>query len=383
MIKRIIACLLAAFMLLSTCGCISMLNSEYESVSKHIESSGAVPADSSIPRISDIDELESAILSMVKSHLTAFKVRFENYNGNPEEDTDAACMNVAGKTPLGAYAVSSISGKVNKVISYYQADISIVYKKNPQQIISIIDGTTTDFIDDRIKDALVNSKEELAVRTSLEEVDTEYFIKAVRRMAFQKGANVSVIPTASVAFYPEDVEEHIAELTLTYPFPADQLNNMRESLNSSIQDTVKKITSDSTASDAEMLLDLFRDFSDRIERVSSEEAQDIDNTAYGAYVSGRGTDLGISLAFKIACTQMGFDCYVADGLFKGTKHYWNIVKIDDDYYNCDLYRAGERSIAECIFRSDAEISREYWWDTDAYPKCNGKLNYFIVSGFFE
>jgi len=184
----------------------------------------------------------------------------------------------------------------------------------------------------------------------------------------------------SVHFYPEESEEHIADITLIYPFSNDQLENMRHTLDTVTSNEVNLITEDS---DAKALIALFKSLSNKVERVSAEDATDIDNTAYGAYLNGKATDLGISLAFKLVCSKMGFECYVVDGRYKSVDHYWNIVKIDGNYYNCDPYRAGERSIAECIFRSDAEISREYWRDSEAYPECNGELNYFIVTGTAE
>ena len=171
--KRIIARLLIVAALLGSCGCSSILNADYESISKHVESTSTV-SDSSTPRVSNIDELENAILSMIKSRLTTAKIRFDDYNGDPETDTSTACAEIANETPLGAYAVYYISSSVNKIISYYQAEITIIYKKTPTQINSIVDGITTEFIDERIKDAMVNLKDNIAIRTSLENVDTAY-----------------------------------------------------------------------------------------------------------------------------------------------------------------------------------------------------------------
>lgn len=375
-IKKIPALALAAAIFLCSCGCSSMLNAEYESVSKHVESAPVI-SDQSVPGVSSLDELEDAILNMIKSRLTTAKLRFEDYNGDPETDTAVACAEVANETPLGAYAVYYISGSVNKNISYHQAEITIIYKKTLKQINSIVYGATTDIIDEKLKTAMTELTDSLAIRTSLGGVDSTYFEQSARRIAFKSGSDIFIIPTVSAHFYPDAAADHIADVSLTYPLPYERLYRMRTDLDTAISGDARLIDE---PSEAKTLVAIFERLSDRVERVLPNDAASIDDTAYGAYVNGKASPLGVALAFKLACNKNGLECHVVDGRFGGADHYWNIVKIDGSYYNCDVYRAVEAGISDCIFRSDADFELEYWHDSGAYPECSGELTYSSVTG---
>lgn len=69
-----------------------------------------------------------------------------------------------------------------------------------------------------------------------------------------------------------------------------------------------------------------------IEYVRSAE---MNQSAYSALVNGRTVCAGYARAFQYIMQQLGVPCYYCVG-YAGEDHAWNIIKLEEDYYNVDL-----------------------------------------------
>ena len=378
--KKIIAFLLIICAVLSFSGCNFILNGEYEYSSEHSENTTAIISDTGTSIVSNYDELTDSIMEMIESSTTIGKVRFHSYEGDPKEDTVQACMEVANDTPLGAYAVYYINSSLNKIVSDYQAQINITYKKTPKQINAIISSNSAHSIQEALKDALIIRTDSIAIETSLDGIDTDFINRLAKDIYYDTGSNIPILPEITASSYPEASIKKIVEITFNYPFTKDYMDRMNADFLTAVND-IRLASTD--PDEAKQLLKIFENLSASVERCPSENALYIDNTAYGALVEGRASDIGMATAFKYLANRMGYECYTVAGRLKSVDHYWNIVKVGDHYYHCDPYNAEEKSVAACFLRTDAEISREYWWEAEEYKVCDGDLNYFIVSEIYE
>jgi len=72
-----------------------------------------------------------------------------------------------------------------------------------------------------------------------------------------------------------------------------------------------------------------------MEMVEYDETADMNQSAYSALVPGRSVCAGYSRAFQYLMQQLGVPCYYCTGT-SGEDHAWNIIKLDDTYYNVDV-----------------------------------------------
>lgn len=61
---------------------------------------------------------------------------------------------------------------------------------------------------------------------------------------------------------------------------------------------------------------------------------EMNQSAYSALVNGRTVCAGYARAFQYLMQQLGVPCYYCTG-YAGENHAWNIVRLDDGYYNVD------------------------------------------------
>lgn len=111
-----------------------------------------------------------------------------------------------------------------------------------------------------------------------------------------------------------------------------------------------------------------------IERIEYEKGADKNQSAYSALVEGKSVCAGYARAYQYLMQRLGIPCYYCTG-FAGTDHAWNIVALDDGYYNVDLtwddtpggeydyFNRTDSDYAETHARRDLSVN---------LPKCEGE-----------
>ena len=61
----------------------------------------------------------------------------------------------------------------------------------------------------------------------------------------------------------------------------------------------------------------------------------LDQSAYSGLVNNKTVCAGYARSFAYIMTKMGVPCYLCTG-YAGEAHGWNIIKLEDDYYNVDV-----------------------------------------------
>ena len=112
-----------------------------------------------------------------------------------------------------------------------------------------------------------------------------------------------------------------------------------------------------------------------IERVSYNSGAEMNQSAYSALVNGQTVCAGYARAFQYLLQQLGIPCYYCTG-YAGEAHAWNIVALDDGYYNVDATwdDSGEGRY-DYFNKTDTDYANNHIrQELSIYlPSCNGSL----------
>ena len=107
--------------------------------------------------------------------------------------------------------------------------------------------------------------------------------------------------------------------------------------------------------------------------VTYDLTADMNQSAYSALVNGKSVCAGYARAYQYLLQQLGIPCYYCTG-YSGGNHAWNIVKLDDGYYNVDVTWDDSDTIRYDYFnKTDADFaSTHVRQNLSVYlPACNG------------
>ena len=115
----------------------------------------------------------------------------------------------------------------------------------------------------------------------------------------------------------------------------------------------------------------------------------IKHTAYAAIVDKQTVCDGYAKAFKILLDEENIDCIVVSGIANDEPHAWNIVKLEDEYYNVDvtsdvLNAEGNKHIIHRYFNvSNDRIRTTHSFDNlYTYPECKSEeYNFYIFNNY--
>lgn len=380
--RKLIAVSLAMAMLL--CGCGSLLQKEYVTVVPHTEQYEAVE-DTDVLTVENFAGLKNAILSFVEAGMEYGVIRVSNYDGDITEDVTSAAYEVARNDPLGAYAIDYLTHDYSRIVSYYELHFYITYRRSTEDIQAIKRVYNNNEAREEMTNLIAEVGETVALRYSYyNETDFDLLTKQIRESEPELDLGE---PQVTAELYPESGVQRIAELNFSYSVPTEQLLEMRESMAEQVDDVNSAISA--AASDELKAYRLFKWLTDHVqmegavEEPAEEETQDaFADTAYGALVQRKASPRGFAMAYLALCESMGIECQIVYGRRNGYDHYWNIIKLGEDYYHVDACSAAEYGFGGFLLRDDDMVS--YRWEREEYPECSGQLTYYdVVPGFAE
>lgn len=370
--KRVIAALMAALILIIS-GCAAIIEGEYSSSTPH--QTGAVSSSQTAEAIveaSNSAELQEALLFFVENYIEYGKIKF-TYDGDIDEELSAACIDVSNNTPIGSYAVYYISYNLNKIVSYYEADVSITYKRGQNEVSSIAYPEDSAELEATLLDTMANHRNEYSFYSLNAAFSPETLTGIIEELYYSNPASITYLPKAVISTYPEDNYPCIFEVVFSYPYSRDQTTSRAESITSRVNEILDK-TSELT--DEEPVLSFAHALNELVDFDYEREALDDYSpwyntyTAYGALVMQRATGEGFAMALKLLCDASDIECYVVRGRLNNVSHSWNIVRLQSGelyHIDCSMYD-GEGD----VFYNDSEMAQTHWWDTAAYPACSGE-----------
>lgn len=370
---RLAALLLAGALLLS--GCAAMTERDYLSIQPHKDALSA-GNDPSVFRVENYTELGEAIHGMVEAGVEHGVVHLSNYaprsaKGDVEADLADACAEVAQRDPLGAYAVDFIKHDKAYIVSYYEANIYITYRRTPEQVKSIVSVTGTSAVRTEIQEALSGFSAEKVLRISYFAEDAAAIRDLVRQAYYASPLFALGMPEIEVDIYPSDERYtgalRIVEISLTYPEDQETLRKQAQALAQragGLSGVTQGLGGEVSARAIDLLL------KSDVTYLSPEQKDGPQrrNTAYAALVEGTADSEGLALAYQLLAEQEGLESYVVSGAVGDTPHFWNIVGLPDGEY-----RHVDVTAEEGVGLSDADlVALGYRWDRSAYRACGAQ-----------
>lgn len=312
-------------------GCSSLLNRPYVMVEPHVEQP-TVAGDSSTIQVSTYSELVNAVLFLVSQGTEQGVIQLTDYRGDVEEDLNRACVEVAKDDPLGAYAVDFIKNSYTRVLTTYEAVISITYRRTKEQVQNIVNVTSTSAIRKEVSEALAAYQPELVLRVGYFTGDQESVAALVRQAYYDAPAAAMGMPECTVALYPETGTQRIVEILLSYPEDPEVMQEKSTQLQEEL-DALTAPLRPQQYSSVERLSMLFG----LLPRAVTY-SPDGGSTAWDAIV-GKGADSeGLALAFQLLAGKLEVGSTLVEGTLKGEVHFWNRLSDDGGTHYVDLTR---------------------------------------------
>ncbi|MCR4924486.1 MAG: hypothetical protein K5931_10815 [Lachnospiraceae bacterium] len=110
-----------------------------------------------------------------------------------------------------------------------------------------------------------------------------------------------------------------------------------------------------------------------IDNVDYQLSSAMNQSAYSALVNGSTVCAGYSRAMQYVMQELGIPCYYCTG-YAGENHAWNIVALDDGYYNVDVtWDDNDSGRYDYFNKSDSDYAKNHVRrELSVYlPPCNG------------
>ncbi|MEG2421407.1 MAG: hypothetical protein RSB55_07640 [Oscillospiraceae bacterium] len=359
--KRILTLFLAG-MLLLTSGCASLLNRSFLSVTPHVEHEVA-GTDPSILRVETYRSLVSAVQYCVSRGASGSEIRLYDYTRDVEKDLTAACLEVIQNDPLAAYAVDYMKHTVTRILSYYKVDLSIIYRRTPEQIGSIVNATGSSAIRAELSETLAEFRPEAVLRIGDFSEDAAYIQGLVSEAYRDTPSAAFGEPSCHITLYPDRGKQRIVELTLTYPQEVTQLKEKSVQMQAAAQKIVDEVSRAGTENLTERLFAALR------KKAAYRTDTATCGIPYGALVEGAADSQGLALGLALLQETADLPHTVAAGRDKNDKpRYWNIVITPEGPRHLDPTRSTYETFTDAEF-----YQMGFRWDAGYYPACGDPI----------
>ncbi|WP_251449002.1 hypothetical protein [Vermiculatibacterium agrestimuris] len=347
--KGLLALILAACLPLT--GCSAMLERSYEAGQRHEEKPVTAEGSSGL-RVENYRELVSAVLYLVSQGQEEGTIQLYDYDGEVESDLTRACLEVATEDPLGAYCVDYIKHESSRVVSYYQAKLSISYRRTQEEIRSMVNVTGSGAIRAELQEALTNFSDQVVLRVAYFAEDEASILALARQAYYDTPAAALGMPQVEIGLYPDSGRERVVEILLTYSEGAEELRRKSARL---------------AAAGAEFVYPWDMDREAAVRQAAAEvcyhSGYDPQGgvTAYAALVEGAANDEGLALAYSLVCRELErVTCEIVEGAWQGEPHFWNEVRFSQgEPLYLDLSRFTE--LSSTLYTADEMADMGYRW----------------------
>ncbi len=356
--------------LLMLVGCTSLLEREYVTATPHSDTPQAA-GESDALRVESYQELMNALLYLVNLGEESGTLRLYGYDSETAKaDLTSACLEVSEEVPLGAYRVSYLQFDLATIVSYQEADITILYRPETLSVEDIQAAIGPSAIRDVFARGLEQFQREMVFYVNYFDGDEAELEELLWRAYYEVPGSALGRPEVMIQFYPHTGTQRIAEVKLAYRSnQAVQLyyQNM-------LAECVTQLVEERVAAGGGDLLDLCCLV---LEQGGLSESG---STAYNALVGGGATSEGLSLALALLCEEQGIHCSVVQGTVNGVDHFWNVVMtpwgyrhVDLSTFELELWQETEAEEVSGPFFSDrTALEAGYSWNRNLLPLCGAQ-----------
>lgn len=357
-----VLCVLVA-MLLSGC---SLFDASYEVIEDYTPIVQETASESERIIVRNISSLKQAIRTLITNGATEGKILFDSaYEGDPNVDMSKACWQVRTQDALCAYCVENISFGLTKIVTYYEAQLSISYTEFAEQYGSIQHLPYSTGIEQLILDAILAGNTSLVILVDRSSYTAEEVENLASQVYRKYPSSAPREPFTSVNMFSGANMQRLYEINMRYGMTANELELRRSQL-------ARKVPfSHAERLDPDETQRAYLAYS-YIRRNCTIESKGTNSTVYNALIEHAADSEGIALAYVELCRQMNLECQIVYGQRDWTSHCWNIVQIDGDYYHVDAAYDGEERSRDSFLGKDESFWVRYRWDMSSYPACSGE-----------
>ena len=371
--KKLIALLLLCAVLPGLAGCGSIFEKEYVHISEYSIPEQSKPSSDGKQTVRNIAALKQAILNIVYSESGQGSISFDaSYEGDAVEDMASACWQVRTQDAMCAYCVDNIAYELNKIVNFYEAELSVTYSSVIQEADGIVRMQYATGLDEELRKAFAHGKKKLALLISRSSYNAESMTALVEDYYRDNPYLAPSMPVVEVNMFSGSAMQKLYEINFGYDIHDRELRVRRNEMQ-----TIKPFESMAVEELSQMEKALLA--CDYLVNNCVYNGENAGNSIYSALVEKNADSEGLSYAYVELCRQLGLDCRMISGQQNWQDHWWNIVKVDDEYYHLDLSLCMDGEYEDGFLLNDQTIWNTHRWDVSSYPVCDGELIYGDVN----
>ena len=370
--KRSAAILLLICLMISLCGCGSIFEKEYVSVTDSIAPQEGESDNAERYSVSNMTELKKALIGMVYGGAPGGNIAFDaSYSGDAAADMENACWQVRTQDSLCAYCVRDISYEMEKIVNYYESTVTIDYTSYAAELSSIVQLPYAVGLEDILATAMEENRSRVTILIGASSYSVEN-MKSLILDLYRENPTVCVRePQLTVFMYSGAGRQRLYEINFHYGMAEDEVIRCKSQLKN--LDVVSNLDAEGL-DEVQGALAACRYLTENC--VYSETAK---ASCYDALILRESDSEGLALAFVEMCHQLGIECRIVYGQMGGSDHCWNIIRIDGDFYHVDVSRCYDGDYADGFLLDDESMWNDYRWNISNYPACTGELRYADVA----
>ena len=366
--KKFLTAATIVFCCLLLVGCGSVFEKEYVSVTDYTPPAQAENSAGERVTVRNMAELKKAIIGMVYEGAAGGSIAFDpNYDGVAPDDMESACWQVRTQDALCAYCVRDMSYEIEKIVNYYESNVSIDYTSYAAELSSIIQLPYSVGLQDILSSAMEENRTRVTLLINTSSTTAEN-VKTIALDLYRKNPTLCVRePQLTVYMYSGSGRQRLYDVNIRYGMAEDELIRCKSQMKN--LDVVSNL-------DAAGLDDLHAAFAAcRYLTDNCELNENAPGSCYDALIRFESSSEGLALAYVEMCHQLGLDCRIVYGQFGGADHCWNVVRLDEDWYHVDVSRCYDGEYAAGFLLNDEQMWNDYRWIISSYPACAGDLSY--------
>lgn len=365
--RRFAALFLIFCLLLCLTACNSIWGKDDSlSVRPHVEQSLPEPAPTEEEQptvVTNRNELRGAVLSFIRDWTEQGTILVRDYDGDISADLTETMRYATQEDPVGAFAVDYTDYELRGTAQEGTISLRIVFRRSAAEIDAIVtvNGNSSAFL--KIQQALANYDTALTLR--IRNYEPTDFAADIRTYCIEHPELVLALPELSAQVYPLEGETRILELHFVYPAERDELRRLHSTVTTILFSASSYVrTGEDDAARAQLL---FRFLTGRFAYALTDEEPLM--PAYSLLCAGIAHSLSFASVFYAECSAADIECRIVTGTLDGAARYWNILRLDGEYYYVDLMRSVEKEETELTLLTAKELTDAgYIWDADAYPE---------------
>ncbi|MBR1456077.1 MAG: hypothetical protein IJ594_02800 [Oscillospiraceae bacterium] len=351
------------------CGCAGVFDKEYVVVSDYVPPVQDSTAQGDKITVRNLNELKTALLGLISAGDSEGAILFDAaYDGDVVTDLASACWQVRTQDALCAYCVDNIAYDLSKMVTHYEAEISVSYSAAAPDAADIRQLQYSAGLEDIIRDTLEEGSDRLVVLIARSVYGAEEMESLVARVYRTYPDSAPKEPQVSVNMFSGTGRQRLYEIRFDYGLSAAEMENRRLQL-LALEPFVSLEDEELDAAHRALLA------CEYLTEGCALSPDDASNDVYAALVEGEANSEGMALAYVALCRRLSVPCQIVYGQYNRVAHCWNIVELDGEYYHVDPAACAAYGMEYGFLMRDENAWNYYRWDTASYPACMGQLQY--------